>query len=103
MNPMLAIRAYSTAQSAATPTSLPAGNAAPAQGPGFAELVQNVMVQATEQTRGAETQMTHMVQGQGNLIDVVTAISSAEASLETVLSVRDQVISAYKEILSMPI
>lgn len=103
MNPMLAIRAYSTAQGAATPTSLPAATPAATQGPGFAELVQNVMVQATEQSRAAETQMSHMVQGQGNLIDVVTAISSAEASLETVLSVRDQVISAYKEILSMPI
>lgn len=103
MNPMAAIRAYSTAQAAATPTSLPAGKPAAPQGPGFAELVQNVITQSAEQSKAAETQMTHMVNGQGNLIDVVTAISSAEASLETVLSVRDQVISAYKEILSMPI
>ena len=36
-------------------------------------------------------------------IDVVTAISSAEASLETVMAVRDQVISAYQEIMRMPI
>ena len=47
--------------------------------------------------------MNRSVQGQGNLIDVVTALSSAEASLETVISVRDQVISAYKEIMAMPI
>ena len=37
------------------------------------------------------------------LIDVVTAISSAEASLETVMAVRDQVIAAYQEIMRMPI
>ena len=36
-------------------------------------------------------------------IDVVTAVSSAEASLETVMAVRDQVISAYQEIMRMPI
>ena len=104
MNPMAAIRAYSTAQAAAAPTSLPAAKTvAPSQGPGFAELVQNVITQSADQSKAAEVQMSQMVQGKGNLIDVVTAISSAEASLETVLSVRDQVISAYKEILSMPI
>jgi flagellar hook-basal body complex protein FliE len=47
--------------------------------------------------------MAQMVQGQGSLIDVVTAVSSAEASLETVMAVRDQVISAYQEIMRMPI
>ena len=31
------------------------------------------------------------------------ALPGAEASLETVMSVRDQVISAYKEIMAMPI
>ena len=35
--------------------------------------------------------------------DVVTAVSSAEASLETVMAVRDQVIQAYQEIMRMPI
>jgi flagellar hook-basal body complex protein FliE len=61
------------------------------------------MTGLADQTRAAETQMTKSIQGQGNLIDVVTALSSAEASLETVMSVRDQVISAYKEIMAMPI
>jgi flagellar hook-basal body complex protein FliE len=61
------------------------------------------MTQTAQQTRGAETQMAQMVQGQGSLIDVVTAVSSAEASLETVMAVRDQVISAYQEIMRMPI
>ena len=57
----------------------------------------------TATSRAAETQMTAAVQGQGSLIDVVTAVSSAEASLETVMAVRDQVISAYQEIMRMPI
>ena len=70
---------------------------------GFADLVKSAMTDMSQQSRAAETQMTRSVQGQGNLIDVVTALSSAEASLETVISVRDQVISAYKEIMAMPI
>jgi len=57
----------------------------------------------TQTSRAAEGQMASAVQGQGSLIDVVTAVSSAEASLETVMAVRAQVIAAYQEIMRMPI
>ncbi|MBB4796378.1 flagellar hook-basal body complex protein FliE [Brevundimonas sp. NPDC003935] len=103
MNPMMAAKAYAAVQGGAMPTATPPSAASAAQGPGFSELLQNVMTQTAQQTRGAETQMAQMVQGQGSLIDVVTAVSSAEASLETVMAVRDQVISAYQEIMRMPI
>ena len=99
MNPMMAAKAYASIQGGAMPTAPAAG---PAQA-GFADLLSNVMGDMTQTSRAAETQMTAMVQGQGSLIDVVTAVSSAEASLETVMAVRDQVISAYQEIMRMPI
>ncbi len=99
MNPLMAAKAYSAIQGGAMPAS-PA--AAPAQS-GFAELLTDVMGDMTQASRAAETQMASAVQGQGSLIDVVTAVSSAEASLETVMAVRDQVISAYQEIMRMPI
>lgn len=102
MNPMMAARLYSTVQGGTMPTATPQANPA-AEGPGFADLLKSVVSQTAEQTRGAEVQMAQNVNGQGNLIDVVTSISAAEASLETVLAVRDQVISAYKEIMAMPI
>jgi flagellar hook-basal body complex protein FliE len=47
--------------------------------------------------------MQAQVQGKANLVDVVTAISSAQTSLQTVLAVRDQVIAAYQQIMQMPI
>jgi flagellar hook-basal body complex protein FliE len=47
--------------------------------------------------------MAQQAAGKAELMDVVTAISSAEASLDTVMAVRDQVISAYQEIMRMPI
>jgi flagellar hook-basal body complex protein FliE len=101
MNPLMAARAYAAAQGTGGAT---AGAAvAEAGGPDFSQLVQNVMGDMTQATRAAETQMTQAVQGQGSIIDVVTAVSAAEASLETVIAVRDQVISAYQEIMRMPI
>jgi len=99
MNPLAAARAYSAIQGAEMPTA-PAGGVQPS---GFAGMLTSVMGDMTQTSRAAETQMTAAVQGQGSLIDVVTAVSSAEASLETVMAVRDQVISAYQEIMRMPI
>ncbi len=100
MNPMMAAKAYQAIQGGAAPT---AGPTAPTAGPGFGEMLQNVMGDMTQQTRAAETQMTGAIQGRNNMIDVVTAVSSAKASLETVIAVRDQVIAAYQEIMRMPI
>ena len=74
----------------------------PAQ-PGFADLVKTAMGDVMSATKTAEHQMAAQVAGKTELIDVVTAISAAEASLETVIAVRDQVISAYQEIMRMPI
>ena len=100
MNPMAAIKAYQSVQSGAAPGM--GGVDAPG-GSEFGAILDGVMKGAVEQTRAAEAQMSMAVQGQGSLIDVVTAVSSAEASLETVMAVRDQLIQAYQEIMRMPI
>ena len=104
MNSLLATQAYSAIQGGGEVAGLSgAGAAGAAQGPGFSEMLQNVMGDMTQSTKAAETQMASAVQGQGSMIDVVTAVTSAEASLETVMAVRDQVIAAYQEIMRMPI
>ena len=72
-------------------------------GSGWYRAVQSAMTDALQASRHAETQMAAQVQGKAELIDVATAISTAETSLETVMAVRDQVISAYQEIMRMPI
>ncbi|WP_296815684.1 flagellar hook-basal body complex protein FliE [Brevundimonas sp.] len=98
MDPMAAIRAYTAAQGAGQPTA--AGGAA---APGFDEMLRGFMGDAVQASRAAEGQMAAHVNGQADLVSVVTAIASAEASLETVVAVRDQVIQAYQEIMRMPI
>src|SRR3954463_7602105 len=101
-----AAQAYQAVQASAANLAGQAGGAAAAQetaGPGFGQMLSQVMNDAVHNTRAAEHQMANQVAGKAELIDVVTAISSAEASLETVMAVRDQVIQAYQEILRMPI
>lgn len=102
--PMVAAKAYAAVQSQA-PTISAGADSAPAAGsaPNFAHMVQGVIDNAIQSSKAAETQMAAQVQGKAQLIDVVTAVSSAEASLQTVMAVRDQVISAYQEIMHMTI
>ena len=102
MTPLAAAKAY-----AATQGGMPGvgdlGKAAGGGGQDFGDLLKSVMSDAVQASKTAETQIANQVAGKAELIDVVTAISSAEASLETVMAVRDQVISAYQEIMRMPI
>jgi len=100
MTPLAVAKAYAATQGqgGAAPIAPSAGG-----GQDFGELLKNVMSDALQSSKHAEHQMAAQVAGKAELIDVVTAISSAEASLETVMAVRDQVISAYQEIMRMPI
>lgn len=100
MTPLAAARAYAATQGGAS-----AGMTGAAQAPGkdFGDLLKGMMTDAMQASKTAERQIAAQVAGKAELVDVVTAISSAEASLETVMAVRDQVISAYQEIMRMPI
>ena len=81
----------------------PGVGGASATGGGFGDILKSAMTDVMKSTKNAETQMTAQVHGKAELVDVVTAISAAESSLETVMAIRDQVINAYQEILRMPI
>jgi flagellar hook-basal body complex protein FliE len=69
----------------------------------FGSLVQEAIRQAGASANVAEQQGMAVAAGQADIVDVVTAIAAAETQLQTVIAVRDQVISAYQEILRMPI
>ncbi|MBC7768323.1 MAG: flagellar hook-basal body complex protein FliE [Phycisphaerales bacterium] len=98
IDPVSAARAY---QQAANATNV--GEASGAEGVDFGGLVQEAIRQAGQSASVAETQALSVAGGQGDIVDVVTAIAAAETQLQTVIAVRDQVISAYQEILRMPI
>ncbi len=101
MSPMIAAKIYSAVQNQAIPATPP--QPAVDQGPAFADLVKNAVGDAISSSKNAETQMAAHAQGKAELVDVVTAVSSAQMSLQTVMAVRDQVISAYQQVMQMPI
>jgi flagellar hook-basal body complex protein FliE len=107
LTPLLAAKAYAAAQ-AQTPGGAGSPDASDAAaklggGPNFGQMLDNVLSDTIQQSRQAESQIVSGVQGKTDLINVVTAISSAETSLQTVMAVRDQVISAYQQVMQMQI
>jgi len=73
------------------------------QGGSFSDMVKGVVNNVVEQTKASETASINAVAGAGDPLDVVTAITSAEVTLQTVVAVRDKMIQAYQEIIRMPI
>jgi flagellar hook-basal body complex protein FliE len=96
IDPLAAARAYQQ-------TARAAGAAAGDDAMDFGQLVQQAVREAGVTAGAAEASAMSVAAGQGDIVDVVTAIAAAETQLETVIAVRDQVISAYQEILRMPI
>lgn len=79
------------------------GSAAGAAPGGFGDMVEGLVGDAAQTMRQAEQASAMQVAGKGDLIDVVTAIGAAETALDTVVAVRDRVVSAYGEIMRMQI
>ncbi len=69
----------------------------------FASLVQDALSNAVQTGKAAEVTSAKNLAGKGELVDVVTALTAAETTLDTIVAVRDRVIQAYQEISRMPI
>ena len=100
IDPASALRAY---QEAARAASGGGGVASSGDSVDFGAMVTEAVRSAGQASQVAEGQALAVAGGQADIVDVVTAIAAAETHLQTVIAVRDQVISAYQEILRMPI
>jgi len=69
----------------------------------FGALLEQVMAEAVAAGRQGESAATQAVAGHANLQEVVEAVNAAELTLQTVVAVRDRMITAYQDIIRMPI
>ena len=69
----------------------------------FGKVLKNVVEEAVETQKKAETTTIQGIKGQADIQDVVLAISNAEQALESVVAVRDTAIKAYNSIMQMNI
>lgn len=71
--------------------------------PNFGQLVQSAVSGTQASLAAGEAAAASVAQGEASLVDVVTAVSAAEVTLQTAIAVRNRVIEAYQDILRMPI
>ncbi|WP_269581138.1 flagellar hook-basal body complex protein FliE [Roseibium sp. Sym1] len=69
----------------------------------FGQMVQEAVGTVVDKGRVADDKAVALVEGKADVVDVVTAVAETEIALETMVAVRDRVISAYEEIMRMPI
>ena len=72
-------------------------------GTSFADLLQKVGNAAIATGNQSEAVAVKAAARQAELFDVVTAMASAEVTLQAVIAVRDRLIQAYQEVIKMPI
>ncbi len=72
-------------------------------GPSFGDVLAQSLEGAAEAQHTNEAVSLAAAAGKADMTDVLQAVTDAEMTLNTVVAVRDRVISAYKEIMNMPI
>lgn len=81
----------------------PASKATDAGGADFARLLTDSLQSVVDAGRASDQKTMDLVNGKGDVVDVVTAVAQTEIAVESMVAVRDRVISAYEEIMRMPI
>ena len=107
IDPASAARAYANAAGSATSNggvqTVDKTASQTAGQKGFGDMVQDVLQDSVKTGQISETTSISAVAGKAGVVDVVTAVSNAELTLKTVVSVRDKAVDAYKQIMRMPI
>lgn len=68
----------------------------------FSDFLENAARDSLDTMKQGERMSAKAVTGEADLTDVVQAVNAAELTLETVVAVRDRLISSFQEILRMP-
>ena len=106
-SPLAAASAYANIARLATDPSQALANAAGAgagSGEGsFAAMLKDAVGAVVDTGHKSDAQAQAMVNGKSNMVDVVTAVAETQVAVDAVVAVRHKVITAYEEIMKMPI
>jgi len=97
-----AISAYRNAANPMAALDKDAATNASDTGTDFASVLKDATKMAIGTAKGAEQASLSAVAGKADIREVVAAVGNAEMTLQTVVNIRDKVISAYSEIMRMP-
>jgi flagellar hook-basal body complex protein FliE len=79
------------------------GTGGASAGADFGGVLTRAVEGAVSESHDAENKAMTAIAGGGNLTEVVRAVSHAELTLQVTTAIRDRVVSAYQDIMKMPI
>jgi flagellar hook-basal body complex protein FliE len=85
-----------------TEAASPVAEAAKA-GANFADFMSNISSSFVNNIKDAETKSVDGIMGKASLREVVDSVMTADQTLQTAMAFRDKIVSAYLEVVKMPI
>ncbi len=79
------------------------GAAVKGSGGGFGDMLKQAIDGAIDTEKQGETMSLKAVTGKADINAVVSAVTNAEMTLQTVVAVRDKIVSAYQQIMQMQV
>ena len=99
IDPTSVINAYANANRIASGAAQGAGGSG---GESFSKLLQDAGTNVVDALNKSESTSLQAVTGKADLAAVTEAVTNAQVALQTVVAVRDRIISAYQDIIKMP-
>lgn len=75
----------------------------PAAGPSFADYMKDLGGTFADNLKDAEKKSTDGILGKASVREVVESVMTADQTLQTAMAFRDKIVSAYLEVVKMPI
>ena len=72
-------------------------------GPSFTQLVEEALGKTVDKLKTAESKVAGSITGEVSTEDLAIAVANAELSLKTAISIRDKLVTAFQDIIRMPI
>lgn len=69
----------------------------------FSDFLKGKAEESLQTMKSSEVISAKAITGEANLTEVVQAVTAAEVTLQTIVALRDRMISSYQEIMRMPI
>ena len=104
MTPAGAASAYGKVQGGSTTgVDDPDDPVSGSDGSGFGSTLQRALDNVVQTGNEADVQTAHGIAGDGNITDVVMAVSRAQLALQSTVAIRDKVVQAYQNVMQMSI
>ncbi len=104
VTPSGAAGAYARVQGIAAPSEIDdADQASASDSSGFGSTLQRALQDVVQTGQDADAKTIQGISGEGNITDVVMAVSRAQLALQSTVAIRDRVVQAYQDIMKMSI